>query len=147
MVIKLKQNDVQKDIEILITYPKKNKFIERIVTYLNSMDTQISGYLNNELYLVNASDINYIEYIDRKTIINCDENNFITNEPLYQIYDKLKSAGFIQINKYCITNLSKLKNIKQLSNSHLEAILKNGTCLYVTRKYLNNLKNILKEMC
>jgi len=146
MVIKLKQNDVQKDVEILVTYPKKNKFIERIVTYLNSMDTQISGYLNNELHLVNASDINYIEFVDRKTIINCDENNFITNEPLYQINEKLKNAGFIQINKYCILNLNKLKNINQLPNSHLEAILKNGACLYVTRKYLNNLKNILKEM-
>jgi DNA-binding LytR/AlgR family response regulator len=144
MVIKLNQNDLQKDIEILITYPKMNKFIESIVTYLNSIDTQISGYLNNELHFVNASDINYIEFVDRKTIINCEGNNFITNEPLYHFYKKLKNAGFIQINKYCILNLNKLRNIKQLPNSHLEAILKNGKCLYVTRKYLNDLKNILK---
>jgi len=50
-----------------------------------------------------------------------------------------------KINKYCILNLNRLKNIKQLPNSHLEAVLKNGTQLYVTRRYLNDLKNILME--
>ncbi|MDR2972720.1 MAG: LytTR family transcriptional regulator, partial [Bacteroidales bacterium] len=50
------------------------------------------------------------------------------------MYEKLSNKGFIQISKYCIININKLEKIRTLANSHLEAILTNGKCLYVTRK-------------
>jgi DNA-binding LytR/AlgR family response regulator len=95
---------------------------------------------------MNVSEIYYVESIDDKTIIHCDKNNYQAKERLYQIYERLKEAGFIQINKYCIINIRKLAKIKQLRNSHLEAVLKNGQYLIVTRKYLADIKQLLKEM-
>jgi len=38
-----------------------------------------------------------------------------------------------------------LEKIKTLANSHLEAILSNGKSLYITRKYLTDIKRILQE--
>jgi len=146
MVIKHEQHEAQKDIEVYITYPQKTSFVDRLLMLVKSVEPQIICKSSDEEIIINASEIFYIEFIDRKTIINCENNNFYSNEPLYQIYKKLKNIGFYQINKYCILNLNKLKKIKQLPNSHLEAVLKNGKQLYVTRKYLNDLKNILKEM-
>ncbi|MDR2965915.1 MAG: LytTR family transcriptional regulator DNA-binding domain-containing protein [Treponema sp.] len=49
------------------------------------------------------------------------------------------------MSKYCIININKLEKIRTLANSHLEAILTNGKCLYVTRKYLENIRLILRE--
>jgi len=145
MILRHEQNIKQNDIEVFITYPQKNLFVEQLLTLVKSVDIKITCYFNDEINIVTASEINYIESVDKKTIVNCEGINYKTNEPLYQIYEKLKSNGFIQINKYCILNLNKLKTIKQLPNSHLEAVLKNEMRLYVTRKYLNDLKNILRE--
>ncbi|MCL2765444.1 MAG: LytTR family transcriptional regulator [Treponema sp.] len=145
MIIKLEQNTAQKDIEVLITYPVKNKIVERIVSLVKSAEMQIECYSDDELKLVNISDIFYIESVDKKTIVCCENENYQNKNRLYQIHEKIKNNGFVQISKYCIVNINKLERIKPLVNSHLEAVLSNGKCLYVTRKYLANIKQILLE--
>ena len=145
MVLKLEQNTAQNDIEILITYPVKNKIVERVVSFIKSVDTQIECYSDDIVKLVNVSDIYYIESVDGKTIVFCEKGNYQTRKRLYQVYDELADNGFVQISKYCIMNINKLEEIKTLANSHLEAVLSNGKCLYVTRKYLANIKRHLQE--
>jgi len=145
MVLKLEQDTSQKDIEIKITYPEKNKTINRLVSLIKSFNKQIECYSDDSIIYVNVSDIYYIESIDKKTMIFCENDNFLAKGRLYQIFDKLESKDFVQISKYCILNINKLEKIKTLANSHLEAELSNGKCLYVTRKYLADIKRSLKE--
>jgi DNA-binding LytR/AlgR family response regulator len=145
MILKLEQNNAQNDIEIVITYPVKNKIVERIVSLIKSVDAQIECYSDDIVKLVNVSDIYYIESVDGKTVICCEKENYIVKSRLYQVYDELSDNGFVQISKYCIMNMNKLEEIKPLANSHLEAVLTNGKCLYVTRKYLANIKRHLQE--
>jgi DNA-binding LytR/AlgR family response regulator len=146
MVLKLEQKIKQNDVEILITYSQKNQYVERLVSLINSADMQMPCYSKDELILVNASDILFIERtVDKKTMVNCEKSSYQSKEWLYQIFEKLRNIRFVQINKYCILNLNKLIKIKQLPNSHMEAVLSNGKSLYVTRKYLIELKRILME--
>jgi len=145
MILKLVQSNAQNDIEIVITYPVKNKIVERIVSLVKSVDAQIECYSDDIVKLVNVSDIYYIESIDKKTLVFCEKGNYQIKKRLYQIYDELADNGFVQISKYCIMNMNKLEEIKPLANSHLEAVLSNGKCLYVTRKYLANIKRHLQE--
>jgi len=145
MILKLTENTSQKDIEIQISYPLKNKIVNRIVSLLKSIDLQIECYSDDSIKLVNVSDIYYVESIDKRTIVFCEKDSYQIKKRLYQVYEELADNGFVQISKYCILNINKLVEIKQLLNSHLEAILSNGTHLYVTRKYLNGIKQILQE--
>jgi DNA-binding LytR/AlgR family response regulator len=145
MLIKLEQNISQRDIEVLITYPAKNKIVENILSLLKSLDKQIDCYSDDAIKMVNVNDIYYIESIDKKTIVFCEKGNYQVKKRLYQIFDELSDNGFVQISKYCIMNINKLEEIKTLNNSHLEAVLSNGKCLYVTRKYLANIKQLLQE--
>jgi DNA-binding LytR/AlgR family response regulator len=145
MTINLEHNKSKKDIEILISYPQKNKTVERLVTLIKSLDIQIRCYSDDEVTLVNAFDIYYIESVDKKTIVCCEQESFSVKERLYQIYEILRPAGFVQINKYCIANINKLEKVKPLPNSNLEAVLTNGIHLNVTRKYLVDIKQILRE--
>jgi DNA-binding LytR/AlgR family response regulator len=145
MLIKLEQNIAQKDIEVLITYPAKTKTVENIVLLIKSLDKQIECYSDDSVKMVNVNDIYYIESIDKKTLAFCEKGNYQIRKRLYQVYDELADNGFVQISKYCIMNINKLEEIKPLSNSHLEAVLSNGKCLYVTRKYLAHIKQLLQE--
>jgi DNA-binding LytR/AlgR family response regulator len=145
MILKLEKCAAQNDIEILIKYPQKNKMVERLVSLINSVDIQLTCYADDEIKIINASNIYYVESVDKKTIVCCEKDNFFIKGRLYQIYEKLIHAGFVQINKYCILNINKLEKVKTLENSHLEAILSNGKRLYITRKYLADIKRILQE--
>ena len=145
MILRLEKRDKQDDIEVLITYPQKNRTIDRLVSLIKSVDIQVRCYSDDEAVFINASDIYYIESVDKKTIVCCENKNYHVKERLYQIHEKLENAGFVQINKYCILNINKLEKIKTLANSHLEAIISNGKSLYITRKYLTDIKRILQE--
>ena len=145
MILKIEQNTAQKDIEISISYPVKNKTVEQIVSLIKSIDKQIECYSGDSIKRVNASDIYYIESVDKRTIVFCEKENYQSRKRLYQVYEELADNGFVQISKYCILNINKLEKITPLLNSHMEAVLSNRKCLYVTRKYLAGIKQMLKE--
>jgi len=146
MIINLEQNVLQKDIEISIKFPIKNKIVDRIVSLIKSVNVQIECYSDDFVKLVNASDIYYIESIDGKTIVCCEKEKYLVKSRLYQIYEKLKNNGFIQINKYCILNINKLDKFRPLDNNRLEAVLSNRVYLCITRKYISGIKQVLQEM-
>ena len=145
MILKLEENTAQKDIEIAISFPQKNKTVDRIVSLIQSLDRQIECYSDDSIKWVDVSDIYYIESIDKRTIVFCEKGSYQVRKRLYQVYEELADNGFIQISKYCILNINKLEKITPLFNSHMEAVLSNGKCLYVTRKYLAGIKQMLKE--
>jgi len=146
MLLKLEKCETQNNnIEITIKYPEKNKNLERLVSLIKSLDIKIPCYSDTGVVLVNASDIFYAESIDKKTIVCCEKENYPVKDRLYQLYEKVMPAGFVQINKYCILNINKLEKVTTLENSHLEAVLSNGKSLYITRKYLADIKRMLLE--
>lgn len=146
MILKLTQDKTQKDIEVAIIYPEKNKTVEHLVSFVNSLDTKIEGYINDNIKQINVSDIYYIESIDKITVAYCEKENYRTKYRLFQIYEKLTGLGFVQISKYCLLNINKLDIIKPLTNRRMEAILKNGGRLFITRKYLYDIKKKLQEI-
>jgi len=146
MILRIEQNPAQEDIEVLITCPVKNKIVERIASFIKSVDMQIECYSDDIVKLVNVSDIFYIESVDGKTVVCCEKERYIVKSRLYQIYEKLRDNGFIQISKYCVLNINKLDKFKPLDNNRLEAVLSNGVYLCITRKYISGIKQILKEM-
>jgi DNA-binding LytR/AlgR family response regulator len=145
MIIKLEQDLSRNDIEILIKYAKMNKDVKRIMTILQSTDTRIKCRLDDSDKLVNASDVYYFESVDKRTFVYCEQSVYRTESRLYQLAEELAHLGFVQINKACILNINVLDSIKPLLNSRMEATLKNGERLYITRKYLDNIKQALQE--
>ena len=145
MVLKLKQDLSQTDIEISIIYPEKNRKIKRIVSFINSIDSEIECNFNNSTKLLNVSNIYYIESYDNNTIIFCQNENYNIKDRLYQVYNKLTDKGFAQISKYCIVNVNKLEKFTFMPNSCMEATLSNGKNLKITRKYITDIKRIMRE--
>lgn len=144
MVIKTEQDLSCNDIEILIRYAKINKRLKRLMTLIQSFDTQIKCNDENTERYVNVSDIFYIESVDKRTFIYLEKKILRTDYRLYQLAENLADLGFVQINKSCILNINALVGIKPLINSRMEATLQNGERLHITRKYLGNIKQALQ---
>lgn len=145
LILKLEQDLTQEGVEILVKYSIMNQDIERLVSLIKSVDIRIKCDLNGNEKLVNASDIYYIESVDKKTFLYCEKEVYRTESRLYQLMDILSGMGFVQISKSCIFNINTLDSIKPLLNRRMEATLKNGERLHITRKYLTNIKHELQE--
>ena len=145
MVFKHEQNPLQENIEILLTYPKENKTVQTIISFINSLDDKIDCYLEGRLKQISVSDIYYIESMDKIAVVYCEKDSYKTKYRLYQIYEELAAKGFIQISKYCIFNINKFDSIRPLFNSRMEITLTNGKHLYVNRNYIDGIEKKLME--
>ena len=145
MILNLEYRNTHKDIEVTIIYPVKNKTVERLISFVNSLSIKIEGYTEDGIKQINAPDIYYIESEDKVAVIFCENEYYRTKYRLYQISEKLKEFNFVQISKYCLININKLDKVIPLSNRRMEAILKNGKRVFITRKYLYDIKRALQE--
>jgi len=145
MILNTEQNQTKTDIEVKLIYPEKNKTVETIISFLNSVDEKIDCYFEGRLKQISVCDIYHIESADKIAVVFCEKNNYRTKYRLYQLYERISNKGFIQISKYCIVNINKLDSIKPLFNSRMEVILTNGTHLYVNRNYIDGIEKKLME--
>jgi DNA-binding LytR/AlgR family response regulator len=145
MLLNLENRKTHKDIEVSIIYPEKNKTVERLISFINSLNSKIEGYTEDSIKQINVSDIYYIESTDKIAVVFCENESYRTKYRLYQINQKLTGFGFVQISKYCILNTNKIDKIIPLSNRRMEAMLTNGNRLFITRKYLYDIKRVLQE--
>lgn len=145
MKIYKKKDNSLTEIEVLVCYPDENKEMKRLLSLLHSVDVQVRCDSETGEYMINASDICYIESVDKKTFVYLEKEVLRTERRLYQLGEELRSAGFVQISKSCLLNINVLEKIRPLFNSRMEAHLSNGEKLLVTRKYLGNIKEALRE--
>lgn len=144
MILRTEQDLTCQDIEVLIRYAKMNKRTQALITLIQSSSIQIKCSGENSERLVNASDIFYIESVDKRTFVYLENSIYPTDFRLYQLIEDLACLGFVQISKSCILNIHSLESIKPLINSRMEATLKNGERLHVTRKYLSSIKQAVQ---
>ena len=142
--IKTEQETDCNEIEVTIKYGKMDRSVHRIIALLKSVDIQIKCNNENEEILINASDIFYVESVDKKTFIYLKDKVYQTDLRLYQLINELSHLGFVQVSKSCILNINVLLSIKPLINSRMEATLQNGEKILINRNYLNEIKKILK---
>lgn len=145
MLLKLEQDTAQKEIEVSLRFAEMNQEVRRLISLIQSADTQIRCTANGAEKLLNASDIYYIESVDKRTFLYCETKVYHTDLRLYQLLEMLSSLGFVQISKSCILNINVLDFVRPMLNSRMEATLKNGERLNVSRKYLVNIKKELQE--
>lgn len=144
MKLRIEQDASFKELEVSLKYSDKNKLVERILTFLESVDKQISCYEDGVEHLVNLSDIYYIESVDKKTFVYLADDIYQTDLRLYQLLHDLKNDGFVQISKSCLLNINVLESIRPLFNSRMEATLLNGEKVIVNRRYLQAVKEALR---
>lgn len=144
MIIKLEQDLSCADIEVVIKYGKEQENVHRIVKLLKSVDMQIKCDKDGTERMVNASDIYYIESVDKQTFVYLEKEVYRTDFRLYQLVEQLGKYGFVQISKSCILNIHCMDSIKPIFNSRMEATLKNSERVYINRNYLSEVKQVLR---
>ncbi|MCL2405211.1 MAG: LytTR family transcriptional regulator DNA-binding domain-containing protein [Defluviitaleaceae bacterium] len=145
MIVKLEKCASATRPEVIVRYAEMNQQVERIFFLLQSIDKKIPCRLGNEEKFISVFDIYYFESVDKKTFIYCEKEVYNTDSRIYQLAEELAPLGFVQISKSFILNINVLDSIKPLPNSRIEATLKNGEKVFVTRKYLENIRQALQE--
>ena len=130
---------------VIIEYPEWNESVDSLVRKIGRMDLSFVEKTDDGSVNVSISDIYYIENVERKLFLYTKDEVFRFDGTMADIESRICETGLVRISRTCIMNTEYLSQIRQIRNSHLEAVMENGEILIVSRKYLPDIKRIFKK--
>ena len=130
---------------VIIEYPKWNESVDNLIKKIGRMDISFVGKTEDREVSISISDIYYIENVERKLFLYTKDEVFRLDGTMPEIESRIYDTGLVRISRTCIMNTDYLKEIKQIRNSHLEAVMENDEKLIVSRKYLPDIKKMFRK--
>ena len=127
---------------VTIEYPEYTESTASIIHKIKSMDISLSAGIGDQKLRIDLSDIYYIENVDRKLFIYTKKDVYRYDSTMSEVESLLGDTNMVRISRTCIMNTDHLKEIRQIKNSRLEALMDNEEKLMVSRKYLQNIKKV-----
>lgn len=143
MKISININENITETEIVINSRSLTPEIEKIITALRMLDSQITVSKDGESYILDAAKIVYVESVDRRTFVYTEKDCFESKLKLYEIEEMLCNIGFLRISKACLVQLKYIRSLKAEINRKLRLTLENGEQIIVSRQYADELKHRL----
>lgn len=100
---------------------------------------------DGEKIQLSMDSIIYAETVDRKTYVYDDKKIYVYKESLVKLEQLLAHGSFLRVSKTTILNMHHLYSIKPYVNHRLLATLSNNETLLISRSYIKNLKEYLKD--
>ena len=144
--MRIEQRQVKdQPLTVIVEYPELDQKVENLIRKIRNINITFTGKTDGGSFSVDISDIFYIENVDRKVFLYTKEDIYRYDGSMTSIEEAVKDTELVRISRTCFMNVSHLKQIMQIKNSHLEAVLDNGEKLIVSRKYLKDIKTIFRR--
>ena len=130
---------------VIVEYPEYDQSVERLVKKIKNMSIGFTGRADGKTVSIDISEIYYIENVERKIFLYSQKDVYRYDGNMADIDTAIADTDLVRISRTCFMNTSHLKEIMQIKNSHLEALLDNGEKLIVSRKYLKDIKKIFRR--
>ncbi|MBR0396361.1 MAG: LytTR family transcriptional regulator [Clostridiales bacterium] len=130
---------------VIVEYPEYDKSVDNLINKIKNMSISFTGKSDGKTVSIDVSDIYYIENVERKIFLYSKKDIYRYDGSMADIDSSISETDLVRISRTCFMNVSHLKEIMQIKNSHLEAVLDNGEKLIVSRKYLKDIKKIFRR--
>ena len=129
-----------KPLTVTIEYPEYTESVKGLIKRIRSLDLSFSAFADDRQIRISMSDVYYLETVDRKVFLYTQGDVYRLDASMTEIDKITEDSDLVRISRTCVMNTAHLTEIRQLKNSHLEAMLDNGERLIVSRKYLRDIK-------
>lgn len=143
MRIEIDIDEKYSDVVLEIKAPKLSADIEKMISLLRMINMQIAVKKDDEIVLLDAGDVLYIEAVDRNTFVYTRDDSYESDLKLYEMEQELLNQDFIRVSKQSILNLRKVKSLKADINRKIRVTLVNGEQIVVSRMYADELRTRL----
>ena len=99
MKIEIYVDEKAEDLEVSITCRQLTADIEKLLAVLRMMNHQLTAKKGDEIYLLDVSQIIYIESVDRKCFIYTSDEVYESEFRLYELEQRLEEHGFFRVSK------------------------------------------------
>lgn len=134
---------IKETLKVIIKCRQVNDEVQRLKCHIELFDRKIQAKRNNETYFVDSLDVFYFESVDNRTFLYTADDVMEVKLRLYELETFLSEKDFIRISKSQIVNINKIKALKPELNRTILATMCNGEQIYISRKYVKAIRNVL----
>ena len=135
--------DIKSTLQIVIKCKKIDDEIKRLKNHIELFDKKLYAKKDNKMFFVNSSDILYFDSVDNRTFLYTEDDVMEIKQRLYELEVSLSDKDFVRISKSQIVNINKIRSLKPELNRTILATMSNGEQLYISRKYVKVIRNML----
>lgn len=129
--------------EVVVKYQKMTPEIENILNFLNRKSDKLSGWMDKSQVFIDDKSILYIESVDGKTFAYTESKVVRLDATLNQL-EQLLGISFFRCSKSMIVNISQVSSLKSLPSNRIDATMRNGEHVLISRTYASDFRKRLK---
>lgn len=119
--------------------------IKNAVSILKKNKKQLIGKWENEAIILSQEEILYFESVDEKVFAYTLQKEYRMEHTLAELEEMLKDNGFFRCSKAFIINIYQIRTLCSELGSRIDATLKNGKHILISRHYAKTFREMLKE--
>lgn len=130
--------------EVILNYVELNEEVVRIIDFFQRDATRLVAWKEKEQVLIKLDEILYIESVDGRTYAYTEHEVLKLNYNLTQLERRLKDVSFYRCSKSMIMNIDSVVKLKSLSSNRIDATMKNGEHIMISRTYASDFRRRLR---
>lgn len=129
--------------EIVIRSNSIDSELMDLIYALKAGRSRLTAFTEDGIVRLDTRDVFYFESVDNKVCACCEKSVYEIKQKLYELESIFEHTDFVRISKAMIVNVGKITKIIPMFNGRLEALLKNGERVVISRQYVPELKKKL----
>lgn len=142
MKVELNIDEKFKEILVTISTDKINDEVQELVNYIEYKEDYLVGIADEQVCVLDISDIIRVFVEDRKVFVVTTKGKFIVRKKLYEM-NNLLTKDFVKISQSEIANIKFIKNLDLSIRGTIVIVYKNSDISYVSRRLLKDFKTKL----
>lgn len=143
MKVTIEEIEGLKETEINIKCKNITPELLELINDFKCKEQRIIGMDNNESFFIEPKDIFYIDTVDDKVFAYTKEKLYTLNFKLYELEEILPTRDFFRVSKSTIINIGHIISLKTLFNGKIQATMKSGEFIIISRAYATLFKEKL----
>ena len=145
--IRFEEDKSKSDIDVVFTASEEDG---QIMALMDRVRDPLAGTLtvyesSSSAVKIAESDIVSISTHDKRLDIMTGDGTYELRMPLYEVVKMLHPGAFMQISRYEVINLDKVKRFDFSIAGQLKIEMKNGMSTWASRRFISEIKSRLKE--
>ena len=135
---------LQGEDELILNYVSMSADVERVLAFMRESEKKLLGFKDELQVVLKPEEILYVESVDGRTYAYTEAEIYKINYSLAKAEELLHSISFYRCSKSMITNIDCISSLKSLSSNRIDATMKNGEHILISRTYASEFRRRLK---
>ena len=130
--------------ELILNYRQLNPEVEKVIAFMDRNQKKMIGRVDGETILFSPEEILYIEKVDGRTFAYTVDRVVQMDLSLSTAELILEDVSFFRCSKSMIVNVNKVEKLKSLPSNRIDATMKGGEHIMISRTYASEFRRLLK---